>query len=204
MLAVRLVQTSPARMTAPRDRSPLPPTPPYGAPAAPAAPAPVRAPARPRRNPARGAKAVALASSIAATLGLAGVLERTDDADPSPRVSAASSGTTAAAPTTRRNASGLADGVYAGTAQPTKWGPIQVQATIRSGRIVSVVEVLAPSDRKSIRINGQAAPILESEAIATQSADLDAVSGATWTSRTYTASLQAALDQARAASGTAS
>ena len=34
-----------------------------------------------------------------------------------------------------------------------------------------------------------------------QSADLDAVSGATWTSRTYTASLQAALDQARSTTG---
>ena len=37
---------------------------------------------------------------------------------------------------------------------------------------------------------------LEVEAVALQSADLDIVSGATYTSRTYADSLQAALDQA--------
>jgi hypothetical protein len=117
-------------------------------------------PAGRRRNPARGAKVVALVSSLATTLGLAGALDRADgggEVVPAGAATAtgraravAASPTTAPAATTRRNASGLADGVYTGTAEPTKWGPIQVQVTIRSGRIVAVEEVLAPGNRKSI------------------------------------------------------
>jgi uncharacterized protein with FMN-binding domain len=158
-------------------------------------------PAAKRAHPARGAKVVALVSSIAATLGVAGALERSDRGSGSLRLAdpAATTDTTTGSTATTPASSGLADGVFTGTAQPTKWGPIQVQVRVRSGRIVAVAEVQAPADRKSVRINQQAAPILESEAIASQSADLDAVSGATWTSRTYTASLQAALDQARTA-----
>jgi uncharacterized protein with FMN-binding domain len=202
-------------MTAARSRPPLPPTPPYSpapssTPAASARTASsVRAPAPKRRNPARGAKAVALVSSLAATIGVAGALERGTTTGSVLGAGATSAGASAVTDTTAASSSSsatasspvttYANGVFTGTAQPTKWGPIQVQVTIRSGRIVSVAEIVSPADRKSQNINQQAAPILESEAIAVQSAGLDAVSGATWTSRTYTASLQAALDQARAA-----
>ena len=92
--------------------------------------------------------------------------------------------------------SGFADGVYVGTAEYTEWGDVQVQVTISAGGIVEVAALEYPSSRKSSAINGQAIPMLEADAIATQSADLDIVSGATYTSRTYADSLQAALDQA--------
>jgi uncharacterized protein with FMN-binding domain len=91
--------------------------------------------------------------------------------------------------------------VYLGPAESNKWGDVQVQVTIENGKIVSVAEAQAPdSDRKSISINSRANPVLESEAVAAQTANIRAVSGATYTSQTYKTSLQAALDQAAKAS----
>ena len=92
--------------------------------------------------------------------------------------------------------SGSADGVFLGTAEYTEWGDVQVQVTISDGAIVDIAAIQYPTGRKSSDINSQAIPMLEANAIAVQSADLDIVSGATYTSRTYADSLQAALDQA--------
>jgi uncharacterized protein with FMN-binding domain len=92
--------------------------------------------------------------------------------------------------------SGSADGVFLGTAEDTEWGDVQVQVTISDGAIVDIAAAQYPTGRKSSSINSQAIPMLEANAIALQSADLDIVSGATYTSRTYADSMQAALDQA--------
>jgi uncharacterized protein with FMN-binding domain len=92
--------------------------------------------------------------------------------------------------------SGYADGVYLGSAEYTEWGDVQVQVTISDGAIIDVAAVQYPTSRKSSSINNRAVPMLEAEAVTLQSADLDVVSGATYTSRTYADSLQAALDQA--------
>lgn len=97
-------------------------------------------------------------------------------------------------------ASGYADGVQLGTAEYTEWGNVQVEVTIGDGVIVDVAAVEYPTGRRSNEINDQAVPMLEAQAIALQSADLDIVSGATYTSRAYADSLQAALDQAAIAS----
>jgi uncharacterized protein with FMN-binding domain len=94
------------------------------------------------------------------------------------------------------DSSGYADGVYLGTSEYTEWGDVQVQVTISDGGIVDIAAVEYPTGRKSSSINGQAVPMLAAEAVALQTADLDIVSGATYTSRTYADSLQAALDQA--------
>lgn len=95
-------------------------------------------------------------------------------------------------------ASPYADGTYAGTAVDEPWGPFQVQATISGGRLVGVTLVQSPGDSHSSRINSQAVPWLTEAAIAAQSAQVDMVSGATWTSRSYATSLQGALDAAAA------
>jgi uncharacterized protein with FMN-binding domain len=107
--------------------------------------------------------------------------------------------TTTAASSSPASTSGYIDGTYTGPAEYTRWGDVQVRVTIEGGRIVAVQEVQAPTDRKSITINNRAQPVLQSEAIAVQSAHIDAVSGATYTSRTYKTSLQGALDLAAAA-----
>jgi len=100
---------------------------------------------------------------------------------------------------TTATAATYADGTYTGTAVEEPWGTFQVQAVVAGGQLTDVVIVSAPQDNHSSRINDQAIPILTASAIASQSADIDMISGATWTSRSYATSLQAALDAARAA-----
>jgi uncharacterized protein with FMN-binding domain len=92
-----------------------------------------------------------------------------------------------------------ADGTWTGAAIQEPWGTFEVQVVIADGRISSVNLVESPSDRHSTSINDVAVPLLTQSAIATQSASVDTVSGATWTSESYAESLQAALDAARAA-----
>ena len=89
---------------------------------------------------------------------------------------------------------------YTGTAVQTRYGAVQVQVTISNGTITDVTTLQAPSsDQHSSSLSAAATPILASEALAAQSATIDTVSGATYTSRGYVASLQSALDLAAAA-----
>ncbi len=89
------------------------------------------------------------------------------------------------------------DGTYTGAASQDPFGVVQVAVTVSGGKITDVQTIQQPGDRRSTRINAQALPILHDQAIASQSAQVDGVSGATWTSQAYSASLQAALDQAK-------
>ena len=82
----------------------------------------------------------------------------------------------------------------------TRYGPVQVQAQVQDGSLVAVAVMQYPDeDGKSVRINQRALPELQSEALAAQSAQVDTVSGATYTSDAYVKSLQSAIDEARAA-----
>ncbi|MFF7980557.1 FMN-binding protein [Streptomyces sp. NPDC007901] len=79
----------------------------------------------------------------------------------------------------------------------TRWGPVQVRVTIKSGKITDVTAVQYPQDNpRDQEINSYALPQLRSEALAAQSASIDTVSGATYTSQGYQQSLQSALDSA--------
>ena len=79
----------------------------------------------------------------------------------------------------------------------TKRGNVQVRASINGGRITEITPVTVPStNSRSREINKHAVPQLRTEALAAQSAQIDAVSGATLTSDGYAKSLQAALDGA--------
>jgi uncharacterized protein with FMN-binding domain len=83
----------------------------------------------------------------------------------------------------------------AGTLIETRYGPVQVQVTVANGKIATVTATQLPSEGRSGRISDYAAPILSGEAMTAQSARIDLVSGATYTSSAYEQSLQAALDQ---------
>ena len=75
-----------------------------------------------------------------------------------------------------------------------------MQITVTDGSITSVDVVQYPDDdRKSVQINQRALPALIESALQSQSADVDTVSGATYTSDSYRISLQSAIDAARAA-----
>ena len=76
------------------------------------------------------------------------------------------------------------------------YGVVQVQVTFQNGQITDVATLQAPSDnRHSADISSYATPQLRSEALSAQSAQINTVSGATYTSEAYTQSLQSALDQ---------
>lgn len=78
----------------------------------------------------------------------------------------------------------------------TRFGPVQVKIEITAGAITDVIALQLPSGGRSGRISNVAEPTLHDEALTAQSASIDGVSGATYTSRAYEQSLQAALDQA--------
>jgi uncharacterized protein with FMN-binding domain len=76
------------------------------------------------------------------------------------------------------------------------YGMLDVQVTVSGTRITDVsVPSLQTAEPTSQQITEQAIPVLRSEALAAQSARIDAVSGATYTSEAYAQSLQAALDR---------
>lgn len=91
------------------------------------------------------------------------------------------------------------DGTYTGSLANARFGMVQVQATIQSGKITNVQFLQYPSDRRtSQRINQIATPRLVQEAIQAQSAKVNIISGATLTSRAFMESLQSALTSAKA------
>ncbi|MCM1938670.1 FMN-binding protein [Streptomyces sp. G3] len=88
-----------------------------------------------------------------------------------------------------------------GDAASTQYGPVQVRLTVSDGKITRAEAVQAPKGGQSDRVTADAVPKLNQAAVAAGSADIDAVSGATYTSAGYVKSLQSALDKAAAAAG---
>jgi uncharacterized protein with FMN-binding domain len=126
-----------------------------------------------------------------------------DDGD-SPRQAVGGVTTT----TTIKSATATSPTTAAGAAAPTKsgtgsvirtaYGPVQVRVTMRGDQLVDVQALQLPSDRsRSARISQEAGPILRTEALRAQSANIDIVSGASYTSEGYARSLQSAIDAAR-------
>ena len=78
----------------------------------------------------------------------------------------------------------------------TRWGPVQVEAVVSAtGKICDVDAIQSPNSHgRSIRINEEALPILHTEVMKAQSANINGVSGATVTTRGYQRSLQSILD----------
>ncbi|MFE7927636.1 FMN-binding protein [Streptomyces sp. NPDC057456] len=84
-----------------------------------------------------------------------------------------------------------------GDSVQTRWGPVQVRVTLEDGKLTDVTAVTYPQENpRDQQINAYAIPQLTREALTAQSADIDTVSGATYTSDGYRESLQSALDSA--------
>lgn len=92
--------------------------------------------------------------------------------------------------------SSAVDGDYLGSVYTAPYGDYQVQATIVDGQITAIEWLALPGDPTSLTINADAAPTLVAEGLRLQSAQVDSVSGASYTSEAFRTSLQAALDQA--------
>jgi uncharacterized protein with FMN-binding domain len=145
-----------------------------------------------RRSP------LVLAGTVA---GTAGVLAFHAHAAPVTVASTAPTATATTTPTPPRSGSGSsgssgASGTATGDAVDTQDGAAQVKVTVAGGKITSIEAVqLQGNDPRSVQISSSAEPVLQQEALAAQSADIDAVSGATFTSESYKQSLQSALDK---------
>jgi uncharacterized protein with FMN-binding domain len=86
---------------------------------------------------------------------------------------------------------------YNGSAADTDYGPVQVQITVSNGKITAAKVLQVPTESShDQRINAYAVPILNQEVVQAQSAQVDSVSGATYTSEGYIQSLQSAIDAA--------
>jgi uncharacterized protein with FMN-binding domain len=76
------------------------------------------------------------------------------------------------------------------------YGALAVKVTARGGRIVNVtVPYIQTAEPYSQQLASQAIPTLRSEVLAAQNANIQGVSGATYTSQAYAQSLQSALDK---------
>jgi uncharacterized protein with FMN-binding domain len=129
------------------------------------------------RTPAHSAAAVGLAPAVSTA----------------PAASAAPGGSAAPIAATAKGT-----GTFTGAVVPDPFGMVQVQVTLAGGKITNVTALQLPSQGRSGFISQTVAPILQGEAISAQSAIINLVSGATYTSQAYAQSLQSALDQARA------
>lgn len=108
-----------------------------------------------------------------------------------------SSGSSSTSGSTSGSGSSSVSGTFAGEPTETQFGPVQVQIVVADGKITDVTALqLTDRDGRSVQISQQAAPILRQEALQAQSAEIQAVSGATYTSEGYTTSLQSAIDKA--------
>lgn len=156
-----------------------------------------------RRRRAR--RVVAFAGMLTTIAGLVGVRAALT---PAPHQALGSSGLVAEAGTNgaeggtssaQRPAAGggsaRASRVVVGKAYDVSYGVVQVKVTISGTRITDVTPMSLPEGGRSGDISKYAAPQLRREALTAQSAHIDSVSGASYTSAGYAMSLQSALDQ---------
>lgn len=108
----------------------------------------------------------------------------------------AASSTPTPTPSPSASSSSSATKTITGSAVDTRYGAVQVQVTFSGSTITALKTLQAPDrDGRDVEINSQALPILEQEVLASQSANIDTVSGATYTSEGYIQSVQSAIDQ---------
>jgi uncharacterized protein with FMN-binding domain len=132
---------------------------------------------------------VSLAAPVASAPAPRSPARSSGDRHRRPHTHATHAPTPATSPTRRRT--------VVGTPVQDPYGTVQVEVMLAGHRIVDVRPVQLPlSDGHSQAVNSQAAPLLRAEVLRAQSARIDVVSGATYTSEAYAQSLQAALSRA--------
>ena len=117
---------------------------------------------------------------------------------------AAGNGAVPPAASAQGGAQAAGTGMVTGDAAQTQYGAVQVRLTVAGGRITKAEAVQAPKGGQSDQITANAVPKLNQAVLAAQGANIDAVSGATYTSTGYKKSLQSAIDKANATADTGS
>jgi len=142
-------------------------------------------------------RSVVAAASTGNAAGSSSELDTSDSSGTGTSGSSGSSGTGTSGTTGSAGAAAKAGGTYDGDVVQTRFGSVQVQITVKAGTITDVTALkLTDHEGRSVQISNYAAPILRSEGLQAQSADVQTVGGATVTSDAYLTSLQAALDAA--------
>ena len=91
----------------------------------------------------------------------------------------------------------MKDGTFGGNSIYVEYGSVELSIVVSGGKITDIKVLDSPSDHsRSVQINKSALPKLKAEALSAQNADIDTVSGATYTSSGYKLSLQSAIDRA--------
>ena len=99
--------------------------------------------------------------------------------------------------TTTAPAPAKPSGTFVGSTQQTRFGPVQVQITLSNGKITAAKALQYPNnDFRSQQISQQAIPYLVQETLAAQSANIQGVGGASYTSQGWYDSLVSALAKA--------
>ncbi|MEU3284721.1 FMN-binding protein [Streptomyces longwoodensis] len=139
-------------------------------------------------------------TTAATVSGIVLLLSLKPGSDPASAAAGAAPGAPGAVQESAQGGAGAAAGstVTGDTAQ-TQYGVVQVRLTVAGGKITKAEAVQAPKGGRSDSVTADAVPKLNQEAVAAQGADIDAVSGATYTSAGYRQSLQSAIDKAKAA-----
>ncbi|MFF5886588.1 FMN-binding protein [Streptomyces sp. NPDC012589] len=135
-------------------------------------------------------------ATAATVSGIVLLLSLKPGSDPGSADAAGGAVPPAAAQSPQGGARAIGDGTVTGNAEPTQYGAVQVRLTVSDGKITKAEAVQAPKGGQSDQITADAVPKLNQAAVAAQSADIDSVSGATYTSAGYKKSLQSALDKA--------
>ncbi len=86
-------------------------------------------------------------------------------------------------------------GSFTGSVANTRYGPVQVKIVVKNGKIVDAQAVQAPSGSND-RYTHKAVPVLRQQTIAIQSANVQGVSGASFTSYGWYQSLASAISKA--------
>jgi len=120
-----------------------------------------------------------------------------DTPAPAPSATPTKSGATSTAAPTAAPAKpvGGVTGSFTGSVANTRYGPVQVKITVENGKIVDAQAVQAPSGSND-RYTQKAVPVLRQQTIAIQSANVQGVSGASFTSYGWYQSLASAISKA--------
>ncbi len=155
---------------------------------------------------AGGTTSTGTTSTPAATPTPASTKKATAKATPKATKKATSGGTssggttsspaTTPTPASTPQSSGVS-GTFTGAAGNTRYGPVQVQITVVNNKITNAVALTYPTGSfRDQQINQQAIPYLIQETLAAQSANIQGVGGASYTSQGWVDSLQSALTKA--------
>ena len=120
------------------------------------------------------------------------VATKTTETKKAPATASNSASTAAANPAP---ASKGVSGTFVGPSVDANYGNVQVQITVKDGKITDATALQAPSG-KNDRWTNMALPILKKQTLAAQSANIQGASGASYTSYGWYTSLQGALAKA--------